>query len=131
MLKHCFSKHLEVFKATYGISRIMNGLQVPPLLNPQHLDLQNNLFKVTMKNNANVALKELCDINPITKLRQNITSSYLLTFKILVYIKAAQVVAQVIDSFEDKQCFFTLCFTKNKICNRLTNHQNLELHKFA
>jgi hypothetical protein len=105
MLKHYFSKHLEVFIATYGISRIMNGVQVPPLLNPQHLDLKNNLFKVTMKNNANVALKELCDINPITKLRQNITSSYLLTFKILVYIKAAQVVAQVIDSFEDKRRF--------------------------
>lgn len=131
MLKHRFSKHLEVFKATYGISRIMNGVQVPPLLNPQHLDLQNNLFKVTMKNNANVALKELCDINPITKLRQNITSSYLLTFKILMYIKAAQVAAQVIDSFEDKRCFFTLHFTKNKMRNRLTNYLNLEMHKFA
>jgi hypothetical protein len=119
---------LEVFIATYGISRIMNGVQVPPLLNPQHLDLKNNLFKVTMKNNANVALKELCDINPITKLRQNITSSYLLTFKILVYIKAAQVVAQVIDSFEDKRRF-SLHFTKR--CYRLTNHQNLEMHKFA
>jgi len=84
-----------------------------------------------MKNNTKVALKELCDINPITKLWQDITSSFLLTFKILVYIKVAQVVAQMIDSFEGKWCFFTLCFTKNKMCNRLTNHLNLEMHKFA
>jgi hypothetical protein len=128
MFKHCFSKRLEVFKATYGISRIINGVQVPPLLNPQHLDLQNNLFKVTIKNNAKVALKEL---HPITKLWQNITSSYLLTFKILVYVKVTQVVTQVIDSFEDKQCFLTPCSTKNKICNRLTNHLNLKMPKFA
>jgi hypothetical protein len=33
------------------------------LLNPQHLDLQGSLFKVIMKNNAKVVLKETCDIN--------------------------------------------------------------------
>jgi hypothetical protein len=41
---------------------------MPPLLNPLHLDLQSNLFKVTMKNNAKVALKEPWDINHATKL---------------------------------------------------------------
>jgi hypothetical protein len=41
---------------------------MPPLLNPQHLDLQSNLFKVTMKNSAKVALKEPCNINHVTKL---------------------------------------------------------------
>jgi len=44
-------------------TRIMNGIKVPPLLNPQHLDLQGSLFKVIMNNNAKVVLKETCDIN--------------------------------------------------------------------
>jgi len=49
-------------------TRIMNGIKVPPLLNPQHLDLQGSLFKATMTNNAKVVLKETCDINLAIKL---------------------------------------------------------------
>jgi hypothetical protein len=49
-------------------TRVMNGIKMPPLLNPQHLDLQGRLFKVTMNNNAKVELKETCDIKLAIKL---------------------------------------------------------------
>jgi hypothetical protein len=62
-------------------------------------------LKIAMKNNAKFALKELHDLNPITKLWWNLISSYILTFKILEYIKVVEI-AWVIGSVEDERCFF-------------------------
>jgi hypothetical protein len=67
-VKTSLSKHLEVIRCAYGTSSMINGVKVPMLLNSLHLDMQADLLKIAMKNNAKFALKELHDLNPITKL---------------------------------------------------------------
>jgi hypothetical protein len=47
---------------------MINGVEVLVSLNSLHLHMQADLLKITMKNNAKFALKELHDLNPITKL---------------------------------------------------------------
>jgi hypothetical protein len=61
-----------------------------------------------MKNNVKFTLKELHDLNLATKLCWDLTSSQILTLKILEYIKAIEIdVIHMIGSVEDEDCFFT------------------------
>jgi hypothetical protein len=49
-------------------SRLINGVEMLALLDSQDFDVQTNLFKITMKNNAKDSLMELHDLNLMTKL---------------------------------------------------------------
>jgi len=75
-----------------------------------------NLFKVTMKINANVASKGTHDLNLIIRLWQNLTSPQLVNFKLSKFVKVEEIdVAQVIGCVEYKICFYILSFLNNKL----------------
>lgn len=59
-----------------------------------------------MKNNVKSTLKELHDLNLATKLWWDLTSSQILTLKILEYIKVIEIdVIHTIESVENEDCF--------------------------
>lgn len=61
-----------------------------------------------MKNNVKPTLKELHDLNLATKLWWDLTSSQILTLKILEYIKVIEIdVIHMIESVENEDCFST------------------------
>jgi hypothetical protein len=47
---------------------VINGVEMLALLDSQDFDMQANLFKITMKNNAKDSLMELHDLNLMAKL---------------------------------------------------------------
>lgn len=97
-----------------------------------HLDLQASLFKMVLKNNAKFAMKPFLDLNHVTKLWQNLTSFQCLVMKILKYFKVAKIAtSQLIGSMEGTRCFSTLVFMKSKLRNRLIDHLDLVVCKFA
>ncbi len=94
-------------KEVYGSAKKINGMMVvPPSLNVHHLDLQALLFKLTMKNNVKSTMKPRLDLNLVTKLWQNLTSSQCLIMKIFKYFKVAKIVTtQVIGLVENENVF--------------------------
>jgi len=61
-----------------------------------------------MKNNVKSTLKQLHDLNLATKLWWDLTSSQILTLKILEYIKVIEFdVIHMIESVENEDCFST------------------------
>jgi hypothetical protein len=61
-----------------------------------------------MKNNVKFTLKELHDLNLATKLWWGLTSSQILTLKILEYIKVIEIdVIHMTESVENEDCFST------------------------
>jgi hypothetical protein len=83
-----------------------------------------------MKNNVKSTLKEFHDLNLDTKL-WDLTSSQILTLKILEYIKVIEIdVIHMIESVEDEDCFSTLSFMKSILCNRLIDHLDLVVCMF-
>jgi hypothetical protein len=79
-----------------------------------------------MKNNVKSILKEFHDMNLATKLWWYLTPSQILTLKILEYIKVIEIdVIHMIGNVEDEDCFSTLSFMKNKLCNWVIDHLDL------
>jgi hypothetical protein len=95
------------------------------LLSSSVLDIQQSLFKVTMKAQAKGCMLPPFDKNPFTRLWDKnpftrVSSSVVLTKMIPEYLKLAEIgCAFVLGSVEDERTFSSLKFLKSCLRNRL------------
>ena len=95
-------------------------LQVAQLLDSYKLDLQTNLFKLTMKSNAEKMLGPPDDQNPVTKLWQKLGCNGLLLSKLSEFTQLAEIaITIVLGSIEDERTFSSLKFIMSKLQNCL------------
>jgi hypothetical protein len=84
-VEEAFQQHLSVLKAFYCTAREVNGgrplieggdsFTAPELLSASKLEVQQGLFKVTMRANAQAACTPPFSGNPLVKLWRQLTSS--------------------------------------------------------
>ncbi len=100
------------------------------------MDVQQGLFKLTMKSNVAQAMAEVMAlasnkvnptiINPLTRMWQVIHASHLLFNAFPKYLKVVEIaMVHVLGFVEDEQCFSSIAFLKNEVRNRLNNHLEL------
>jgi hypothetical protein len=114
---------------------------VPTILLGWDLDVQQGLFKLTMKSNAAEAMAEvvalafdinLTIINPLTHMWQVIYASQLLSNVFPKYLKVAKIaMVHVLGSIEYERCFYFVAFLKNKVQNTLNNYLQLVVSMYA
>jgi hypothetical protein len=128
-----FQQHLSVLKTFYCTTREVNGgkplleggdpFTVPEFLSASKLEVQQGLFKVTMKANTEAACAPPFTVNPLVKLWRQLTSSRHLCKFNSEYVKLAEVGSVLVLGFvEDERCFSTLKFLKSCQRNRLGKH---------
>ncbi len=115
---------------------------VPTILWGWDLDVQQGLFKLTMKSNVAQAMVEVMAlasnkvnptiINPLTRMWQVIHASQLLSNAFPKYLKVVEIaMVHVLGFVEDEWCFNFIAFLKNKVRNRLNNHRELVVSMYA
>jgi hypothetical protein len=106
------------------------------------LDAQQGLFKLTMKSNATQAMVEVVAlafnkvnvtiINRLTCMWGVMHASQLLCNVFPKYLKVVEIaMIHVLGFVEDEQCFNSVAFMKNKMCNKLDNHFQLGFFVYA
>ncbi len=106
------------------------------------LDVQQGLFKLTMKSNIVQAIVEVVVftsdkvnptiINPLTWIWWVIHASKLLSNAFLEYLRVAKIaVVHVLGFVEDERCFSFVAFLKNKVQNKLNNHLHLVVSMYT
>jgi hypothetical protein len=76
-----------------------------------------------MKSNATTCMVPPFDTNPLTKMWCLVTTSQVLVYNFLEYVKLVEMaMVQIVGSVEDERCFSTLAFMKSKCHNRLITH---------
>ena len=87
--------------------------QVAQPLDSYQLDLQTNLFKVTMKSNAEKMLEPPYDVNPFTKLWLKPCYNGLLLSKLSKFMRLSKIaITTILSSVEDERTFPSLKFIK-------------------
>jgi hypothetical protein len=143
-VEEAFQQHLSVLKAFYCIAREVNGgrplieggdcFTAPELMSASKLEVQQGLFKVTVRTNAQAACTPPFSGNPLVKLWRQLTSSRHLCKLISEYVKLAEigsVLVLVLGSVEDERCFSSLKFLKSCQRNRLGKHLPLVVRMFG
>jgi hypothetical protein len=131
-----------VLKAFYCTAREVNGrwplveggdcFTALELLSASKLEVQQGLFKITMRANAQAACTPPFFGNPLVKLWRQLTSSRHLCKLISEYIKLAEIGSVLVLGFvEDERCFSSLKFLKSCQRNRLGKHLPLVVHMFG
>ncbi len=115
---------------------------VPPILSSWDLDVQQGLFKLTMKSKATQTMVEIValafnkinptNINPLTCMWQVIHASQLLSNVFREYLKVVKIaIVHVLGFVEDEGYFNFVAFLKNKVWNRLNNHLQVVVSMYA
>jgi hypothetical protein len=100
--------------------RELPTLTCEELLSSSALDIQQSLFKVTMKVQAKGCMLPPFDKNPFTRLWDIVSGSAVLTKMILEYLKLAEIrCVFVLGSVDDERTFSSLKFLKSRLRNRL------------
>jgi hypothetical protein len=130
-----FKRHLVVVKEHYGYTKKFSKKtkdvsevvrEVDPILSPATLDMQANLFVVTMAANAKACMQKPIDINPVTRCWRTIDNNAMLRHGLSKYLKVAEIaIAMVLSSVQDERTFSTVSFMKSRLRNRLTTHLEL------
>jgi hypothetical protein len=95
------------------------------------LQIQQGLFKVTMRANTEAAYTPPFLVNLLVKLWRQLTSSRYLCKLNLEYEKLAKIGNVLVFGFvEDERCFSSLKFLKSCQRNRLGKHLPLVVHMF-
>jgi hypothetical protein len=119
-----FPRHLQVLKNQFCGLRVQRGRtsgdlteeSMGELLSSSVLDIQQSLFKITMKNQSRGCMLPPFTKNPFTQLWEIVGSSQVLTNMILEYLKLAQIGCTfVLGSVEDERTFSSLKFLKSQI----------------
>jgi hypothetical protein len=119
-----FPRHLQVLKNQFCGLRVQRGRtsgdlteeSMGELLSSSVLDIQQSLFKITMKNQSRGCMLPPFTKNPFTRLWEIVGSSQVLTNMILEYLKLAQIGCTfVLGSVEDERTFSSLKFLKSQI----------------
>lgn len=77
------------------------------------LQICNNLFVLTMKNNSKGAMVEPHPSNPFISVWRQLTTSQFVVQRMLEYIKLSKLqIVQVLDFVKDEYCFSTLSLWK-------------------
>jgi hypothetical protein len=104
----------------------------PELLSASKLEVQQGLFKVTMRANAQAACTPPFYVNPLVKLWCQLITSQHLCKLISEYVKLAKIGSVlVLGSVEDERCFSCLKFLKSCQRNRLCKHLPLVVRMFG
>ncbi len=80
-VKEDFYYHLELNKSYYYVERCLEPIKIfkansslevakicPSIFFASALDMQSNIFKITMKSNTTIAMEALFHVNPLTRL---------------------------------------------------------------
>ena len=127
--EEAFPKLLQALKRQYCGTRnqhVHGPRELPTLtcgelLSSSALNIQQSLFKVTMKVQAKGYMLPLFDKNPFTRLWDLVSGSAVLTKMIPEYLKLAEIgCAFVLGSVEDERIFNSLKFLKSRLRNRPT-----------
>lgn len=106
--------------------------QFTEMLSASKLDVEQSLFKLTMKANSEAACAPPLQVNPLVKLWRGLSASRSLCRLIPEYLKLAEMGSVlVLGSVEDERCFFTLKFLKSCQRNRLGKHLPLAVRMFS
>jgi hypothetical protein len=110
-----FKGHMNIIKGNICYPKRIGAakIQVPKVSSFLDLDLQMLLFKLTMKNNAKVAMAPPHKVNPLTRLWTYFATPLVIVFKLCEYFKLTAMV-RVIGFVEDKRCFSNFNFIKSK-----------------
>jgi hypothetical protein len=139
-VEEAFPKHLDVLKAHFCESTVQQArgedelpqVRIPGILSAQALDIQQSLFKVTMKAQASTCMKPPFERNPYSRLWDNIGSSQILSKMIPEYLKLAEIgCVFVLGSVEDERTFSSLKFLKSRLRNRLGENLPLAVRMHA
>ncbi len=85
-----------------------------------------------MMSNAQWAMDQPMDVNPVSRLWKKLFPNALLCVQLVEFIKVAKlVVVQIMGSGEDENTFSTLTFMKTKLYNRLCEQLVLVVCMFA
>lgn len=127
-VEEAFPKHLQVLKKKYcgtnsqeahgawELSKVTCG----ELLSASSLDIQQSLFKVTIKAQARSCMLPPFYKDPFTKLWDRVFGSTVLSKMIPKYLKLAKIAcAFVLGSVEDERTFSSLKFLKSCLKNWL------------
>jgi hypothetical protein len=120
-----FRKHLDIIKDHYcqpkWVGEEDKKRLVAPILDSFQLELQQPLFKLSMRSNSMAACEPPYLFNPLTKLWRMLDANSALAAQFPEYIKLAQIaMVHVLGSVEDERCFSSLTFLKDKLRNRLS-----------
>lgn len=95
----------------------------PSILSSNALDMQSNLFKITMKFNVTIAMEVPFNVNPLIWLLCTLKTYRILRHSLLEFFKLAKIaIVQVLGLVEDERTFSTLSFMKSKLKNRFNEH---------
>jgi len=102
-----FSTHLTIPKVTFCQPKKVGLIEVsvPTMFSATVFDLQRFLFVLTMKNNAKLAMQKPSNLNPFTNLWKTLSSSQILKYQILEYIKLTKLVCAIYCSIEHERFF--------------------------
>jgi hypothetical protein len=120
-----FRKHLDIIKDHYyqpkWVGEEDKKKLVAPILDSFQLELQQPLFKLSMRNNSMAVCEPPYFFNPLTKLWHMLDANSALAAQFPEYIKLAQIaMVYVLGSVEDERFFSSLTFLKDKLRNRLS-----------
>jgi hypothetical protein len=72
------------------------------------------------------------DTNPLTKMWRLVTTSWVLVYSFLEYVKLLEMaMVQIVGSVKDEHCFSMLAFMKSKFHKNLTTYLPLVFQMFA
>jgi hypothetical protein len=88
------------------------------MLSTSTLDIQQDFFKMTMKNQIVVIMQLLFDLNLLIHLWHTISSSRILCHNPFEYFMLVEIGSNlVLGNMEDEKCFSTLKFLKSNLRN--------------
>jgi hypothetical protein len=104
----------------------------PSILSTNVLEIQANIFKITMKSNAATTMEAPFHINPLTWLWITLETSCILKHSFPKFFKLAKIViVQVLGSMEDEHTFSTLSFMKSKLRNHFNEHLHIVVGMYS
>ena len=131
-----FQQHLSVLKNFFLTSKTVTfdgkALLISEMLSASKLDVEQSLFKLTMKANSEATCSPPLQVDPVVKLWKTLSAFRPFCRLIPEYLKLAQMGSVlVLGSLEDERCFSTLKFLKSCQRNRLGKHLPLVVRMFG
>jgi hypothetical protein len=109
---------MAILKGFYNQPKKLGSSQtwIPTILDVNILDMQSSFFKITMMSNAQWAMDQPMDVNPMFGFWKKFSSNALLCVQFSEFMKVEKLcVVQIKGYVEDERTFLTLTFMKTRL----------------